>query len=250
MTVEMVVVNVEWSPVVGVHDPPGLEVRDRAFDDVADFVDGCPVVLADEHGNTVTIQTKSNADLERVARALSIEFGAMCVGVGFSHQARDASRTVVADTVSLALDIGVAIQQERAHGGSPVARILELCGGQHLFTGKITDVDRTIAGGFAVGTVQISGVDADAGRVLSVDLKNEYMVARHGDTAVVTTPEIIVLLDMDSGSAITSERVRYGYRVAVLAIPCDAQWRTAPGLELMGPRAFGFDVDYIGIPSA
>jgi hypothetical protein len=27
------------APIIGVHDSPGLEVRDDLFDDVADFVD-------------------------------------------------------------------------------------------------------------------------------------------------------------------------------------------------------------------
>src|SRR3712207_8276425 len=41
-----------------------------------------------------------------------------------------------------------------------------------------------------------------------------------------------------------SEDLRYGFRVAVLAAPCDARWRTEAGLELVGPRYFGYDFDY------
>ena len=31
--------RVQRTAIVGVHDPPGLEVRNDLFDDVADFVD-------------------------------------------------------------------------------------------------------------------------------------------------------------------------------------------------------------------
>jgi DUF917 family protein len=32
--------------------------------------------------------------------------------------------------------------------------------------------------------------------------------------------------------------------VAVVAAPCDERWRTQAGLELVGPRYFGYDIDY------
>jgi len=37
---------------------------------------------------------------------------------------------------------------------------------------------------------------------------------------------------------------RYGFRVTLLAIPCDPRWRTPAGLALVGPGYFGYDVEY------
>ena len=36
-------------------------------------------------------------------------------------------------------------------------------------------------------------------------------------------------------------------RVAVIAIPCDPKWRTEKGLELAGPKYFGYDVEYVPV---
>jgi hypothetical protein len=33
----------------------------------------------------------------------------------------------------------------------------------------------------------------------------------------------------------------------VIAFPCDPVWRTPGGLALAGPRAFGYDVDYVPV---
>ena len=63
----------------------------------------------------------------------------------------------------------------------------------------------------------------------------------------VTVPDLIVLLDVDTGEPITTEAMRYGFRVAVIAIPCDDKWRTPAGLALVGPRYFGYDVDYLPV---
>jgi hypothetical protein len=38
--------------------------------------------------------------------------------------------------------------------------------------------------------------------------------------------------------------MRYGIRVVALAYPCAEQWRTPRGLELVGPRYFGYDLDF------
>jgi DUF917 family protein len=51
----------------------------------------------------------------------------------------------------------------------------------------------------------------------------------------------------ETGEPITTEELRYGFRVAVLAAPCDPRWRTPEGLALVGPRYFGYDLDYVPI---
>ena len=77
--------------------------------------------------------------------------------------------------------------------------------------------------------------------------QNEFLLARRGDDVLVSTPDLIVLLDLESGEPVTGELLRYGLRVAVLGIPCVHQWRSAAGLDLVGPRYFGYDVDYVPV---
>jgi uncharacterized protein len=38
--------------------------------------------------------------------------------------------------------------------------------------------------------------------------------------------------------------MRYGIRIVALAYPSAAQWRTPKDLELVGPRYFGYDLDF------
>ena len=55
------------------------------------------------------------------------------------------------------------------------------------------------------------------------------------------------ILDAEKGEPITTEGLRYGYRVVVLGIPCNAKWRTPAGLKLVGPRYFGYQIDYVPV---
>ena len=55
---------------------------------------------------------------------------------------------------------------------------------------------------------------------------------------------MICALDYETGRPITTETLRYGARIHVIALPCDQKWRTKKGLEVAGPKYFGYEVDY------
>ena len=48
-------------------------------------------------------------------------------------------------------------------------------------------------------------------------------------------------------SPITTEELRYGFRVTVIAMPSDKKWRTPAGIELGGPRHFRYDIDFVPV---
>jgi len=64
------------------------------------------------------------------------------------------------------------------------------------------------------------------------------------------TPDLICLLDTVSGEAIGTETVRYGQRVTVVALPAPAVLTSPKGLEHVGPRAFGYDLDFKSVFAA
>jgi DUF917 family protein len=60
----------------------------------------------------------------------------------------------------------------------------------------------------------------------------------------VTVPDLICLLDTVSGEAVGTETIRYGQRVSVIALPAPAILMSPKGLQHVGPRAFGYDLDF------
>jgi hypothetical protein len=122
--------------------------------------------------------------------------------------------------------------------------ILEYTGGRHLFEGKVNSVNQDVEDGWGVGTVLIEGTGAYAGSEMRIDVINENLVAAVDDAVVATVPDIISVYDATSGAPLSSENVRFGYRVGVVALPCDERWVTSAGIRLGGPRRFGFDFDY------
>ena len=58
------------------------------------------------------------------------------------------------------------------------------------------------------------------------------------------SPDLICVLDTVSGEAFGTETIGYGRRVSVVALPAPPVFLTAKGLDHVGPRAFGYDLDF------
>ncbi|WP_332307709.1 hypothetical protein [Saccharopolyspora erythraea] len=77
--------------------------------------------------------------------------------------------------------------------------------------------------------------------------QNEHLVAERDGTVLASVPDLICVLDYDAGEAVTTESLRYGQRVAVIAAPADPRWHSPAGLEVAGPRYFGYDIDPVRV---
>jgi len=203
-------------------------------------IDPSPAVMTDERGNVTTMRTVDGAWMERVARSLSIAYGGRASSTEYTMTVAQARRATVRGSVTLAVRIGRVL----VSGDDPVAALVHELSARRLITGKIVDVERRVTGGFVRGSAVVEGLRGDAGRLLRLEIQNENLVALEEGVVRAMVPDIISVLDSQTGHALHTERLRYGQRVTVVAFPCDVIWRTVRGLALAGPRAFGYDFDY------
>ena len=240
------VLPVAWAARMGlpVVDADGIG---RAFPEIPQVtmhlagISPSPAVLTDERGNLVVFHTISGHWMERLERAAAVEFGGVASSTEFSLTAAQARTATVRDSVSLAIRIGEAVASAN---GAPVAALIEEINAFRLVSGKISDVERRITSGFTRGSVVIEGLGEDAGRLIRLELQNEHLVALERGRVLASVPDLITVLDSETADAIATELIRYGQRVTLIAFACDPVWRTDRGIEVAGPRAFGYDFDY------
>jgi DUF917 family protein len=210
-------------------------------------VPASPFALADEHGNTLVIRGVTNEWVERLARAAVTEFGAICPGVGYAVPVDRLREAAVLGSVSRAEAVGRAMRLARERRTGVIDAVLGATGGLRLFTGKVVDLDRQTRRGWSLGQAHIEGAGEHRGTRMTIGFQNENLMAAVDDEVVAMAPDLITVVEQDEGTAITTEHLRYGLRVAVLAIPCDEKWRTPEGVALGGPRHFGYDLDYVPV---
>lgn len=210
-------------------------------------ISATPMSVADEKGNRSVLDTIDNRWAERLARSATIDMGCSAMTSQYAMSGAQAREALVPGTLSLCAELGALVRSARAAHADPVEHVIGRLGGRKLFTGKVVDVARRTTTGFARGEARLSGTDDDAGRELILRFQNEHLVAEIDGAVRASVPDLICTLDRESGDAITTEALRYGQRVTVLAAPSDPRWHTPEGIALAGPRYFGYDIDPIGV---
>lgn len=211
-----------------------------------------PAVAVDYAGGCVYFETADTRLYERQVRNIAMAMGGMIFTAEHPMTAAEARRAIVPGTISFALELGRTLSANFGNAKQVAAPLSELFGRsdygvfRHLYTGKVVDINRKIVGGFDVGEAVIEAAGDDAAP-LHLSIKNEFLVATVGNRVLASVPDLITMVDHETSSPINSERVHYGQRVTVFGIGCPPHYRTQRALEVVAPRAFGFDFDYVPI---
>jgi DUF917 family protein len=207
-----------------------------------------PVALTDGRGTTLVLRSDDDAAVARLARESASSLGGVCAAAICGMRARDARDAVITGSVSLALRLGVAVRG-KGIGGVLDALRSEL-DATLLLEGRVVDLERD-GGRTLSGSATVRGSSGPGGiRQLRVEMQNEYLLAFEDGELRAAVPDLICLLATDSGTPIAAEELRYGQGVAVVAAPAAAVWHGARGLGLVGPRAFGYDIDHVPIATS
>jgi len=186
--------------------------------------------------------------MERVSRKICVEMGSITSTCKAPRTGREVKDWGIHFTVSKAIGIGRRVREATRRQEDPIATILDEAQGKQLFHDKVVDVARRATEGFLRGRCVIDGLDEDCGVRLEIAFQNEWVVAWRANGAelepIAMSPDLICVLDTVSGNAFGTETIRYGMRVTVVALPAPDVFLTPKGLEHVGPRAFGYDLDF------
>lgn len=206
-----------------------------------------PLALTDEKGNRSVLDTIDNHWAERLARTSTVEMGCSAMLSAYAMNGAQARESLVPATLSLCVELGALVRAAKEAHTGPVPAVIERLGGRHLFTGKIVDVERRTESGFARGTARLAGIGDDTGAELVLRFQNENLVAVRDGVVTASVPDLICTVDHESAVAVTTEALRFGQRLTVFSAPADPRWHSPAGLELAGPRYFGYDIDPVRV---
>jgi len=216
---------------------------------------GClatPGIAMDELGNSVVMETVDDLTAEAVLRAVTSALGAHLFGAFYPMTGKQAKATAVRGTVTETQNIGRCIRTAREGTGDVFTELLAYLNSREgrcafvLFEGKIVDVTHETRDGWHWGRVTIVPL-TESSDVFTVDIQNEFTVARLNGRTVTVMPDLISILDRESAEPITAERLAYGQRVKVIGSSADPLLRTPEALAVMGPRKFNLDEDFVPI---
>jgi DUF917 family protein len=97
------------------------------------------------------------------------------------------------------------------------------------------------------GTHTLEGTGEWEGRSLRVWFRNENHVSWLDGDPWVASPDLIEFCDPRTGEPLVNTYLELGQEIAVVGRRRRSQFDSEAGLDTLGPRHFGFDLEFAGI---
>ena len=208
-----------------------------------------PFVIVSPFGDVMIVtRVLNDSRAEDIDRFMAVASGGGVTIIDHPLKGRIVRDSIICGTVSKSIEVGKRLREAKEKGENPIAAVLETTGGHLLFKGIIDSVEKEGRDGFVWGKTKIKGSEDYSGHMLKVWFKNENLVSWLDNEPYVTCPDLISLIDSKTADALSNMgRDIIGCEVAVIGIRSADLWRTERGLEILTPKYFGFDIEYIPI---
>jgi DUF917 family protein len=202
-----------------------------------------PLAGVDYYGDVSLVMQAANITMaERLGKFIAqAAFGHVgCAAIPLPGST--VKRIAIPGTLSQALAIGRAIREAREAGQDPVQAVVEaLPGAAVLARGPVVSRTWENRDGYMWGEHE---VEAENGSRLRLWFKNENHLTWLDGKPYVCSPDIVEVVDADTAEPRVNTDIEVGDRVAVIAVPRRPQFDGPEGIAALGPRHWGFDLDF------
>lgn len=221
-------------------------------------VHASPTVSVDDRQNVTVIDTgDDNVLAETLARRAAMAYGGISWIATYPMTGREVKDASILYSQSIAWAVGKAVMRARREHLDPIEELLSSLRkerqveGFRVFRGKIVDIHREFGSetskGFTLGKILMQGIEESRGSTAELDFQNEWLNLRVDEKVRCLPPDLIAILDSETGEPIRTDIMKYGYRGTIVLIPAHERMRTPKGIEMFGPRRFSYDHDYVPV---
>ncbi len=209
-----------------------------------------PIMAANEFGETFLLKhVVDDQRAETLVRALCQVSRHSIAAIDHALPMRMLRQALIPGTISKALNLGRTWRLACAQGEDVGQVVAEAGGGMIGFNGTVSAVEYNTLDGFTLGSIAITGTADYSGQHFKISVKNENMVGWLNDAVAVTIPDLICLLDRDSGQPVTNPHAFVGQHVAVVLLPAPTEFQTEKALAVFGPSYAGVAGEYQAVMS-
>ncbi|MEF8700830.1 MAG: DUF917 domain-containing protein [Candidatus Accumulibacter sp. UW20] len=204
-----------------------------------------PAVVVNDQSDVIIVKNSKNMSiLESTYRAFAIASGGYCYIASRPIQKANAQLIFPPGTISRSILIGNVMLKCKSKV-EIIAALNDNCNSKLLATGKVTNRMPKEEPGFLSGIIQIMGSEAFDGQEFKIYYKNENIMLFCDKKCLCSAPDSISLIDSDSLLPVSNSSLQLGINVLVFGTPALSIWKTDRGVELLGPKRFGFQESYI-----
>jgi DUF917 family protein len=207
-----------------------------------------PLAVANQFGDVAIFPRVVNDDrAEILVRSLAVASKNSIGVVDHPAPAKVMRDAVIKGAISRAWQIGRTYREALEKGERASEYLVKNCEGFFLFEGTVSQAEFETREGFTLGNTVIEGSGKYGGQTYRVWYKNENMIAWRNEQVDVTVPDLICIFDDKKNAPVLNPYFQAGMKVSVIGLAAPKEWRLPKGLEIFGPRHFGFDLEYLPI---
>lgn len=184
---------------------------------------------------------------EDITRNVAVACGGSVTVARCPAKVTDYRRGTAPKQVTRCIGIGEAVRRAKEKGNDLEEAFTRASSSRRIFEGRVSSFESEGRGGFNWGNWLIKGAEGFKGHTMRVWFKNEHLISWLDDKPLVTCPDLICIVEGASYEGL-SNFVQGGTHndkdVSVLASKAVDRWRTTKGLEVFGPKHFGYEIEY------
>jgi len=204
-----------------------------------------PMGLANSFGDSmIVINAISDERAEAITRAVAVaSFNAVGVVDHIGHW-KDIRDALIPHTISLCLKYGQIARRSQKENKNLATTLVKEFNGYFLFKGIVSAASWEDKDGFTYGDLHVDGCDEFQGDTFRVWIQNENIISWKNGEIYVTVPDSINIIDNSKNMPLLNPDARVGDSISIFALKSFDPWRTEKGMEVFGPKFFGFDIEY------
>lgn len=204
-----------------------------------------PMGLANKFGDTMIITNAiSDERAEILTRAVAVaSFNEVSVVDHIGYWS-DIGKALIPHTISLCLKYGQIARQSQKENKNLATTLAKEFNGYFLFKGIVSAVTWEDKDGFTYGDLHVDGRDNFSGETFKLWIQNENIISWKNDKIYVTVPDSINIIDDTKNMPMLNPDAKVGDLISIFALKSFDQWRTEKGMEVFGPKFFGYDIEY------
>lgn len=204
-----------------------------------------PMALVNKFGESAILTNVVNDfRAETLVRALAVASQNTIAVVDHIETAKVLKNAVIRNAISETMILGEAFRKAKEEGRDIASEVACAGRGEVIFRGKISKNDWGTVEGFTVGDMTMQGMGEYSGSQFKIWYKNENIITWKNGEYDVTVPDLVCVFDEDSKEPLLNPFGEEGMNVSVIVLPSPKEWTTEAGLDLFGPKSFGYDIDW------
>jgi len=212
-----------------------------------------PMTLVDAKGNAIIVTDQvESVFADEIGRLMVTKGGGLGANNHYPMSGAQLKQAVIPYTISKALQIGRSVLPFSTKEQDTVQNVLSVLGGQVLFNGVVEKIEGEDKGGFYITNVWLTAQGNSKEAKAHLVIKNETMALWVKDQLKAVFPDLVCMLDPETGQGIMSVNIKEGKPIILAGVPCHQRLRdsikTPIGFHAFGGARYGHpELEYIPI---